>query len=186
MAIKDEVATRLVVALFRSKWGMSVKGANIQMLGDSFYVKMKRKIRICEILAKNEDGNETDTEISGELYGKKWKLTLEDARIIKRISAMKSVKVTVKDVLNKISIEKLKEWMQNFGEIHKIEPKIKEVPYMEKIRKDEEIPEDQKKDILEWCKARSECGPDVEVTNGSESERPNDLTDQQLVHRNNT
>ena len=88
------------------------------MLGDSYYFKMKMKIKICEILARNEEGAETETEISSEFYRKKWKLTLEDARIIKRISAMKSVTVTVKDVLNKIRIEKLKEWIQNFGEIH--------------------------------------------------------------------
>ena len=36
--------------------------------------------------------------------------------------------------------------------------------HTEKIKKDEDIQEDQKKDILKWCKARSEeCGPDIEI-----------------------
>ena len=76
---------------------------------------------------------------------------------------MKKVTVTVKDVLRKIKIEKLGKWMENFGTFHKIAPKYKEVPHAEKIRKDEEIPEDEKKSILEWCKRRAENGPDVEI-----------------------
>ena len=101
--------------------------------------------------------------MEGEFYGKKWKLALEDARIIKRISTMKSVTVTVKDVLDKVKIEKLGKWMENFGTIHKIAPKYKEVPHAERIRKDEKIPEDEKKVLLDWCKRRAEKGPDVEI-----------------------
>ena len=163
MAVKDEVAMRLAAALCGGKWKIPMKGANILMIGDSYYAELEERIKICELLAKKEKGREAETEMEGKFYGKKWKLILEDSRILKRVATMKRVTVTVKDVLSKVKMEKLEKWMENFGKIHKIAPKYKEVAHAEIFEKDENIPGEEKKILLDWCKRRAEGGPDVEI-----------------------
>ena len=163
MAMKDEVAMRLAAALCGGKWKIPMKGANILMIGDSYYAELEERVKICKLLAKKEKGREAETEIEGKFHGKKWRLTLEDSRIMKRIATMKSVTVTVKDVLSKVKIERLGKWMENFGTIHKIAPKYKEVAHAEIFEKDENIPDEEKKILLDWCKRRAESGPDVEI-----------------------
>ena len=46
MAMKDEAAMRLVATLCGAKWKISIKGANIPMIGDSYYVELEEKIKI--------------------------------------------------------------------------------------------------------------------------------------------
>ena len=115
LAAKDEAAMRLKVSMFNSKWMTPFEGLDSQILGDYFYIELNHNIKICKILKTEFDGKETDTVIISELIGKKWKLSLEDARIFKRISAMKRATVLIKEVLNKVDIQKLNGWMENLG-----------------------------------------------------------------------
>ena len=69
LAIKDEVATRLVTSLSGSKWKAPIKGANILLLGDSYYVELKDRIKICKLLAKKDQYQEIETEMEGNFYG---------------------------------------------------------------------------------------------------------------------
>ena len=163
LAAKDEAAMRLTVAMFNSKWMTPFEGLDSQVLGDSFYIELGHSVKICKILKTELDGNETDTTVMSELNGKKWKLTLEDTRIFKRISAMKRATVLIKDVLNKVDIRKLNGWMENFGEIHSIKPKVSKCQHEDKFREDETIPAKEKKSLLEWCRNKAKRGPDVEV-----------------------
>ena len=139
------------------------EGLDSQILGDSFYIEIDHNVKICKILKTELDGKETDTVVTGELNGKKWKLSLEDTRIFKRISAMKRATVLIKDVLNKVEIQKLNSWMENFGEVHSIKPKITKSQHEDKFREDESIPTDEKQSLLNWCKNKAKRGPDVEV-----------------------
>ena len=161
LAAKDEAAMRLTVSMLNSKWMTPFEGLDSQMLGDSFYIELNHNIKICKILKTEFDGKETDTVVISELNGKKWKLSLEDARIFKRISAMKRATLLIKNVLNKVDIQKLNGWMENFGEIHSIKPKISKCQHEEKFKEDESIPAEEKHILLEWCKNKAKRGPDV-------------------------
>ena len=163
LAKKDEAAMRLTVSLFKSKWLLSCRGLDTMILGDSFYIELEEEVKICEILKTKIDDTEVETQITGEVEGKNWKLTLEDTRTLKRVSAMKRATVTIKNALNKVDIDKLNDWMENFGEITSIKPKARKCPLEDKFKEDKSIPQDERDDLVRWCKNRASRGPDVEV-----------------------
>ena len=163
LARKDEAAMRLTASLFSAKWMLQCKGLDTQMIGDSYYIELEEGIKICEILKTRIDDTEVDSQITGEVEGKLWKLKLEDTRTLKRVSSMKRATVTIKDSLNKVDINKLQRWMENFGEITSIKPKVKKCLLENKFREDTKIPQEEKEDLIRWCKNRASKGPDVEV-----------------------
>ena len=83
LAKKDEAAMRLTISLFRAKWMLQCNGLDTQMIGDSFYIELEEGIKICEILKTRIDDTEIDSQITGEVEGKLWKLSLEDTRTLK-------------------------------------------------------------------------------------------------------
>ena len=89
LAKKDEAAMRMTVSLFNSKWLIPCRGLDTLLLGDSFYIELEEGIKICEILKTRIDDTEVDSQITGEVEGKFWKLSLEDTRTFKRLSSMK-------------------------------------------------------------------------------------------------
>ena len=163
LARKDEAAMRLAVLLFRLKWRLLCKGLDTLILGDSFYIELEEEIKICEILKTRIDDTEVESQITGDVEGKHWKLTLEDTRTLKRVSSMKRATVTIKDALSKVGIDKLNSWMENFGEVASIKPKARRCPLEDKFREDMEIPQEDRDQLVSWCKNRASRGPDVEV-----------------------
>ena len=155
LAKKDEAAVRLSVSLFNSKWLHPCKGLDTLLLGDSFYLELEEGIKICEILKTRIDDTEVNSQITGNVEGKFWKLSLEDTRTLRR--------VTIKDALNKVDIEKLNSWMENFGEVTSIKPKIRRCPLEEKFKEDIGIPQEEREDLIRMCRNRASRGPDVEV-----------------------
>ena len=64
---------------------------------------------------------------------------------------------------DKVDINKLNSWMENFGEVTSIKPKIRKCPLENKFREDTKIPQEERDDLVRWCQNRASRGPDVEV-----------------------
>ena len=153
----------MTVSLFNSKWLIPCNDVDTLLLGDSFYIELEEGIKICEILKTRIDYTEIDSQITGEVDGKIWKLSLEDTRTLKRVSSMKRATVTIKNALNKVDMGKLNSWMENFGEVTSIKPKTRKCPLEEKFKEDKKIPQEEREDLIKWCRNRASKGPDVEV-----------------------
>ena len=76
---------------------------------------------------------------------------------------MKRATVTIKDALNKVDIGKLNSWLENFGEVTSIKPKMKKCLLENKFKEDTKTPQEKKDDLIKWCRNRASKGPDVEV-----------------------
>ena len=76
---------------------------------------------------------------------------------------MKRATVTIKEALNRVDINKLQSWLENFGEVISIKPKVKKCLLENKFREDPKIPQNEKEDLIRWCRNRASKGPDVEA-----------------------
>ena len=100
---------------------------DIFMVGDSMYIEFKKPISICEILKrKTIKGLPLPIVITREIKGRKWKISLEDSRLLGKARTLNGITVTLKNAMKKIKIEQAEEWLKQFGDVLKINPKEEE------------------------------------------------------------
>ena len=162
--IKERAAMKLVIKILAIEWEAEMEGKDIFIVGDSMYVEFKKRINICEILKKKtKEGHPLPTIITREIEGRKWKISLEDSRLLGKAGNMKGITVVLKNAMKKIKIEQAEEWLKQFGDVLKINPKEEECPHSEIITNDETLSEKERKIMLDWLKEKKKMGPDIEV-----------------------
>ena len=141
-----------------------MEGKDIFKVGDSMYVEFKKPINICEILQREtNEGSPLPTVITREIEGRKWKISLEDSKLLGKAGTLNGITVTLKNAMKKIKIEQAEEWLKQFGDVLKINPKEEDCPHSELIKNDDTLTEKERKIMLDWLKEKKKMGPDIEV-----------------------